>query len=166
MYRQRGKRNGILPFDQSIGEADRRSLSGACSRQIHTTRLRPQRVGVGETRSREGEHHCKLKFHFTIHCYEIDVLPRTKPARWTSCPYLISRPQVEITWFTTQEPFSQALTDQIKDGKSTVDPFAEADRLEAYTLHKKAPKDKDSEEMAKVNLFQVNVNSQRTNKRA
>ena len=106
MYRQRGKRNGILPFDQSIGEADRRSLSGACSRQIHTTRLRPQRVGVGETRSREGEHHCKLKFHFTIHCYEIDVLPRTKPARWTSCPYLISRPQVEMTWFTTQEPFS------------------------------------------------------------
>ena len=71
-----------------------------------------------------------------------------------------------MTWFTTQKPFSQALTDQIKDGKSTVDPFAEADRLEAYTLHKKVPRDKASEEMAKVNLFQVNVNSQPTDKRA
>ena len=37
------------------------------------------------------------------------------------------------------------------------DPFAEAERLETYALHKKASKDKSSDEFDKVNLFQVDT---------
>ena len=48
-------------------------------------------------------------------------------------------------------PLSQAT----KGAASKNDPFAEAERLEAYSHHKNTPKDKHSEEMSKVNLWQV-----------
>ena len=54
-------------------------------------------------------------------------------------------------------PLWQTTDGQAKDAASQNDPFAEADRLEAYSLHKNLPKDKDNDEICKVNLFQVHI---------